>query len=49
MAYRSDAAPGEMHFYAATLDDPARYRPTAHDQSAERIQWVVICDGLPQI
>jgi len=38
-----------MHFYAATLDDPARYRPTAHDHGAERLPWVVLCDGLAQI
>ena len=49
MAYRSTAAPAEMHFYAATLDDPARYCPTAHDQSAERLPWVVLCDGLMQM
>jgi hypothetical protein len=38
-----------MHFYAATLDNPAHYRPTAHDQSAERLPWVVLCDGLARI
>jgi hypothetical protein len=36
-----------MHFYAATLDDLEQYRPTAHDLGAERLSWVVLCDGLP--
>ena len=49
MAYRTVSAPGEIHFYAATLENPELYRPTAHDLSAERLPWVVLCDGLPQI
>ena len=49
MAYRTASAPGEIHFYAATLENPELYRPTAHDQGAERLPWVVLCDGLPQI
>jgi hypothetical protein len=49
MSYSTDRAPSEMHFYAATLDDPESYRPTAHDLSAERLSWVVLCDGLPRL
>ena len=49
MAYRTVSAPGEIHFYAATLENPELYRPTSHDQGAERLPWVVLCDGLPQI
>jgi hypothetical protein len=49
MAYRTESAPDEMHFYAATLDDPESFRPTAHDLSAERLSWIVLCDGLDRI
>ena len=48
MSYRSEEVPGEMHFYAASLDHPETYRPEAHDFSAERLPWIVLCDGLPQ-
>ncbi len=47
MSYSTARAPDEMHFYAATLDDPERYRPTAHDLATEQLSWVVLCDGLP--
>jgi len=47
MAYRSMRWPDEMHFYAATLDDPAAYQPTAHSHSAERLPWIHLSDGLP--
>ena len=48
MTYRSTAFPGECHFYAATLDDPAAFTPTVHVHSAERLPWVHLSDGLPQ-
>lgn len=47
MAYRSTRYPDEMHFYAATLDDPSAYQPTAHEHSAERLPWIHLSDGLP--
>jgi len=47
MAFRSGRAPGECHFYAATLDDPTIFVPTEHDHSAERLPWVHLADGLP--
>lgn len=46
MAYRSDRAPGEMHFYAASLDDPETFAPALHDFWSERLSWVRIEDGL---
>lgn len=47
MAYRSAAFPGEMHFYAATLDAPETYAPTLHVHIDERLPWIALCDGLP--
>lgn len=48
MAFRSDAFPGEMHFYAASLNDPTRYRPTVHVHWDEHLPWVHLSDGLRQ-
>jgi hypothetical protein len=49
MAFRSERSPGEMHFYAATLDDPSIFVPTAHDHAGERLPWVRLADGLPAL
>ena len=46
MAYRNQILPGEMHFYAATLDVPDAFQPTRHDFWAERMPWVHLSDGL---
>jgi hypothetical protein len=46
MAYRSAKWPGEMHFFAGSLDDPTRYRPTAHAAWAEHLPWIHLDDGL---
>lgn len=46
MAYRSGRWPGEMHFFAASLDDPACYRPTAHVFWSEHLPWIHLDDGL---
>ncbi len=48
MSYRADRYPGERHFFAATLDDPTAYAPTAHFHSHERLPWVALADGLPR-
>lgn len=47
MAYSSTAFPHEIHFYAASLDDPGAYAPTIHVHWDERLPWVKIADGLP--
>lgn len=48
MAYRSTRFPGEMHFYAATLQDPAGFQPENHVHSGEAVPWVHLSDGLPR-
>lgn len=48
VSYRADRWPGETHLYAAGLDDPAAYRPTAHVYWAERLAWVTVEDDLPK-
>ncbi|MDT8854546.1 GFA family protein [Paracoccaceae bacterium Fryx2] len=47
MAYRATRFPGEMHFYAATLDHPEAFAPTQHVHSAEALPWIALADGLP--
>lgn len=48
MAYRSDRYPGEIHFYAALLDDPGIYTPETHVHTDQMLAWVHLADGLPQ-
>lgn len=46
--YMSTRWPGEIHLFAATLDDLTPYRPTAHVHWAERVPWLVVSDSLPK-
>ncbi|MFC2970056.1 GFA family protein [Acidimangrovimonas pyrenivorans] len=46
MAFRSERWPDEIHFYAASLDDPAAYAATRHVHWDEHLPWVHLCDGL---
>lgn len=48
VAYRSVRFPGEIHFYAASFDDPTAMTPQFHVYWAERLPWIEIADGLPR-
>lgn len=48
MSYESDAFPSETHLYAATMDQPDQYQPTAHLFWSERLPWVAPQDNLPR-
>lgn len=48
MAYRSTGFPGEIHLYAASLDDPTDYTPTEHVHWDEHLPWLHLDDGLPR-
>lgn len=48
MAFRANRYPGEIHLFAATMDDPTTYAPTVHVHAGERLPWVHLADGLPQ-
>ncbi len=48
MAYETDQYPDEIHFYAASLEDPANFRPDFHVHYAEHVSWADINDGLPR-
>lgn len=48
MHYMSTRWPGEVHLFAATLDDLTLYKPTAHVHWAEHVPWINSDDGLPR-
>lgn len=47
MSFESTAWPGEIHLYAASLDDPEAYVPQLHCHHAEHLTWLNIADDLP--
>ncbi len=48
MAYRSTRYPNEIHFYAASLDDPRAFTPKNHFHYGERLTWMTLHDDLPK-
>jgi hypothetical protein len=48
MAFESEREPGEIHFYAATLEHPEAYAPDFHVHVGERLPWFEISDDLPR-
>jgi hypothetical protein len=48
MAYDAERDTRSIHLYAASLDDPAAFRPTAHVFAAERLPWFDVADDLPR-
>lgn len=46
--YMSTKWPGEVHLYAANLDDPSIYEPTAHVFWSEKLDWLAVSDDLPK-
>lgn len=48
VAYAADRFPGEIHFYAALLDDGEGFAPQGHVHWDERVGWVNVVDGLPK-
>lgn len=45
-AYTDAGQPGEIHFYAALLDDPQDFEPTIHFHWEERLHWAAPSDDL---
>ncbi|WP_102107662.1 GFA family protein [Oceaniglobus roseus] len=48
MSYESREYPGETHFYAASLFDPADFAPQDHAHWDERLPWLDLRDDLPR-
>lgn len=47
MSYETEDRADQVDLYAATLDAPESYRPTAHVHWNEHLPWVRLADGLP--
>lgn len=48
LSFETEVFADETHLYAASLDDPSLYRPTAHIFWSEKLPWVEPADGLPK-
>jgi len=48
LTYAATRWPGETHFTAATLADPAAFLPTLHVNHAHALPWAGIDDSLPR-
>jgi hypothetical protein len=48
MAFAAAHCPGEMHFYAASPDDPSKIRPEHHAFWREKLPWIHLSDDLPK-
>jgi hypothetical protein len=47
LTFESDEFPDEIDVTAASLDDPEAVPPRDHTQTATRLRWVRLADGLP--
>jgi hypothetical protein len=48
MAYDNERDLDDIHFYAASLENPENFIPQFHVFVAEKVPLVTIEDGLPQ-
>ena len=48
MCFESTRWPGEVHLYAASLDDTEAYVPELHCYTDEQLGWLHLSDDLPQ-
>jgi hypothetical protein len=47
-SFETQIFPKETHLYAATLDKPSLYHPTAHIYWSERLKHLQVIDQLPK-
>lgn len=48
MSFESTRWPGELHLYAASLEDPTQYVPQLHCHTGEALEWLHMVDDLPR-
>ena len=48
LTYGGTRAPGEIHVYVGTLDDPESFPPTVHVHVGERLPWFDTTDTAPR-
>jgi len=46
IAYDAKQDSNDIHFYLSALEDPEKYRPSAHLFTDEQLSWVHLDDGL---
>jgi hypothetical protein len=47
LSFRSRKMSDIMHFYAASMADPAAFVPSLHVAIEEKLPWLTLADGLP--
>ncbi len=48
MAFEHDSYPDEIHFYAASLENPEGFSPQFHVHYSEKLPWIELSDDLPR-
>jgi len=48
MAFQAEHYTGEIHIYAANLDDPNAFGPEFHVHYSEKLEWLHMSDDLPK-
>lgn len=48
MSYEGDRAPGEIHLYISTMDEPDKFPPRNHVFFEEKITWFDTADDTPR-
>jgi hypothetical protein len=48
LSYEAESAPGELHLYVGTFDEPAAFVATTHVFYGERLPWLELHDALPR-
>lgn len=48
MAFQAEHYPGEIHVYAAQLEDPKDFKPMFHVHYREHLPWLGLKDDLPK-
>ena len=47
MAFEAEKYEGEIHVYAASLENPESFEPAFHVHVAEKLSWCSLSDDLP--
>ncbi|MEM6307242.1 MAG: GFA family protein [Pseudomonadota bacterium] len=48
MAFEADHYPDDMHIYAASFQDPSRFKPEFHVYYQSKLPWLNLHDDLPK-
>lgn len=48
LGFEADHYPGGMHLYAASMEDPEKFKPTFHVNYQSKLPWLEMNDDLPK-